>query len=75
MKSPSGLSRFFRGILVVLGAMSAGLAVVNIIATIRLIEPAEEAELGLSRNGLVTWYALQLVAGLAMLFFGLRRRK
>ena len=75
MPLPPFLAGILRFVLIGLGAMAVLSAVVNIIGAIRLIEPADEEALGLSRNLVVAEYSVQLLLGAAMLYFGFRRRK
>jgi hypothetical protein len=75
MKIPPLLAGFLRFMLIALGATAVLSAVVSIMAVVRLLEPSDEESMGLSRNFLLVEYAVQLLAGLAMLFIGFRRRK
>ena len=75
MPLPPLLARGLRIALIVLGALAITSAVVNIIAAVALLEPGDEEKLGLSRDWLLAQYALQVVLGAAMIFFGFRRRK
>ncbi len=57
------------------GALAVMSGVVNIIAAYQLIDQAEAASLGVSRNEFVVTYAGFVVVGTAMIFFGWRWRK
>jgi heme A synthase len=75
MPLPPPIAKGLRIALIMLGALAIMSAVVNIVAALQLLEPGDEDALGLSRRWLLTQYALQLVLGAAMIFFGFRRRK
>jgi len=66
------LVRLLRVFLVGTGTMTMVMAVVNIVAAVQLIEPAEEASLGITRNEMIGWYIGPIVFGLLMVYVGLR---
>jgi hypothetical protein len=68
-------AKFLRFLLIALGALAVMSAVVNIMAAIELLEPSDETSIGLGRNFVVAEYSVQLLAGLALLYFGFRKRK
>jgi hypothetical protein len=68
-------AKFLRFLLIALGAMAVLSAVVNIMAAIELLEPSDEGAFGLGRNFVVAEYSVQALAGLAMLYFGFRKKK
>ena len=75
MPLPPLIAKGLRVALIVFGALAIASAIVNIIAAGELLEPGDEEALGLSRHWLLAQYALQIVVGAAMIFFGFRRRK
>jgi hypothetical protein len=75
MPLPPLIAKGLRIVLIVLGALAITSAVVNVIAAVELLEPGDEEVLGLSRHWLIAQYAVQIVLGAAMIFFGFRRRK
>jgi len=68
-------AKFLRFLLIALGTMAVLSAVVNIMAAIELLEPSDDQSFGLGRNFVVAEYSVQLLAGLAMLYFGFRKKK
>ena len=75
MPLPPLIVKGLRIVLIVLGALAITSAVVNIIAAVELLEPGDEEALGLSPNWLLAQYAVQIVLGAVMIFFGFHRRK
>lgn len=71
---PPFLSGLLRAVLVMLGAAAIVSAIVNLVAAVQLLEPADAEAIGLSRGFVVTEYSVQLLFGAVMLFFGFRRR-
>lgn len=69
------LIRLLRIFLVGTGVMTMVMAVVNIVAAVQLIEPAEEASLGITRNEIIAWYAGPIVFGFILVWIGLRSWK
>lgn len=69
------LLRLLRVFLVGTGAMTIVMAVVNIVAAVRLIEPSDEASLGITRNEIIGWYAGPVVFGFILVWIGLRSWK
>jgi hypothetical protein len=62
-------------VLIGFGATLIISGVVNIVAAWQLIEPAEEQSLGVTRQQIVGWFSLLLVAGLTLVVLGVRRFK
>jgi hypothetical protein len=75
MERPSLLAKTFRYLLIALGGSLTVSGVVNIIAAWTLIEKAEEESLGVTRNEVVGWFALLIVAGAGLMILGWRRTK
>lgn len=75
MKLDPRLRRLIGFGLIGTGALAAMSGVVNIIAAWQLIDPADAASLGVSRNEFVFTYAGFLLAGAALIFFGWRLKK
>jgi hypothetical protein len=75
VKLPPLLAGFLRFLLIGIGATAVLSAVVNLMATIELMEPSDEAVMGMSRNALIASYVIQISVGLTMLYFGFRKRK
>lgn len=57
------------------GALAAMSGVVNIVGAYQLIDQADAESLGVSRNELVGTYAVILLIGVALVFFGWRLKK
>lgn len=57
------------------GALTAMSGVVNMIAAYRLIDDADAASLGVSRNEFIITYAGFLVVGSAMVYLGWRLKR
>jgi hypothetical protein len=57
------------------GALAAMSGVVNIVGAYQLIDEADAASLGVSRQELVITYAGILLVGAALVFFGWRLKK
>jgi hypothetical protein len=67
---PPWLIRFLRFTLIGVGAMTLTSAVINIIAAIRLIEPSDEASLGVTKSEVVSWFIGPLLFGIALIVLG-----
>jgi hypothetical protein len=57
------------------GALAVMSAIVNIIGAWQLIDASAEQSLGITRGEWVSTYAVILLVGAAMIYFGLRWRK
>jgi hypothetical protein len=75
MPIPPFLLRLLRFALVATGAITLTSAIVNIIAAVRLIEPSDEASLGVTRGEVIGWFIGPLLFGVALITLGLWRRK
>ena len=75
MKLDPRLRRFIGFGLIGTGALTAMSGVINIIAAYQLIDEADAASLGVSRNEFVGTYAGFLLVGAVMIFFGWRLKK
>ena len=75
MKIDPRLRKILGFFLIGSGAMAVMSGVVNIIAAWQLIDPADAASLGVSRNEFVVTYAGFLIVGSAMIYFGWRLKK
>ena len=69
------LAKVLRFFVVGIGALTLVTAVVEIVASVKLLEPSDAESLGMSRNFVVTMNALQGAIGIVLIYFGLRRRK
>jgi hypothetical protein len=67
---PAWLFRFLRFALIGVGAMTLTSAVINIIAAVKLIEPSDEASLGVTKGEVVTWFIGPLLFGIALIVLG-----
>ncbi len=72
---PPFVLRLLRLAAVGFGALTIASAVVNIIAAVKLIEPSDEASLGITRNEIIGWYIGPVILGLVLIWLGLRRWK
>lgn len=75
MKIEPRLKKFLSYGLMGSGALTLISGIVNIIAARQLIDEAEAASLGVSRNEFTVTYAGFIVVGAVMIFFGCRLRK
>ena len=75
MKLDPKLRKLFGFGLIGTGALAVMSGVVNIIAAYQLIDEADAASLGVTRNELVVTYAVILLVGAALVFFGWRLKK
>lgn len=71
----SVLSRVWPNLLIGSGTALILSAVLNVVSTVILFEPADAASLGISRNEVVSWYGAVLIAGGLLIGLGLRRRR
>ncbi len=69
------LAKFCRYLAIALGATTMVSAVVNVIGAFQLLEPSDEASLGVSRNEIVVTYGVLFALGAVVLWLGLRRWK
>ncbi len=69
------LAKMLRFFLIGIGALTLVTAVVEIIASVKLLEPSDAASLGMSRNFVITMNSLQGAVGIVLIYVGLRRRK
>jgi hypothetical protein len=69
------LAKLLRFFLVGIGALTLVTAVVEIVASVKLLEPSDAESLGMSRNFVITMNALQGAIGIVLIYVGLRRRK
>lgn len=67
---PAWLLRFLRFAVIGVGAMTLTSAVINIIAAIKLIEPSDEASLGVTKGEVVGWFIGPLFFGIALIVLG-----
>lgn len=72
---PPFLAKATRFLLIGSGVLAVASAVINIIATWRLIEPSDEEALGITRNEFIAWYAVLLVVGVGLIVLGVRLKK
>jgi uncharacterized membrane protein YidH (DUF202 family) len=75
MPMPPFLLRLLRFALIGTGAITLASGIVNIIAAVRLIEPADEASLGVTRGEVIGWFIGPLLFGVALITLGLWRWK
>ncbi len=75
MKLDPRLKKFLGFGLIATGALAAMSGVVNIVAAYRLIDEADAASLGVSRQELVITYAGFLLVGAVLIFLGWRLKK
>jgi len=57
------------------GAVAILSAIVNLVAAWKLIEPADEQSLGITRTEITWWFIALIALGGALIYFGLRRKK
>jgi hypothetical protein len=69
------LKKFLGFGLIGMGALCAMSGVVNIAASYALVDEADAASLGVSRNEFVITYAGFLIVGAVLIFFGWRLKK
>jgi hypothetical protein len=69
------LAKLLRYFLVGIGALTLVTAVIEIVASVKLLEPSDAESLGMSRNFVITMNALQGAIGVVLIYVGLRRRK
>jgi hypothetical protein len=69
------LKKFLRFALVGGGASAVISAIVGVISAYQLIEPSDEQAVGITPGDFVGFYAVMLLAGAGMIFFGLRLRQ
>jgi hypothetical protein len=69
------LAKLLRFFVVGIGALTLVTAAVEIVASVKLLEPSDAESLGMSRNFVITMNALQGAIGIVLIYFGLRRRK
>ena len=69
------MKKFLRFALIGGGASAVISAVIGIISAFKLIEPSDEQAVGITPWDFVGFYALMILVGAAMIFFGLRMRK
>jgi hypothetical protein len=69
------LKKLFGYGLIGTGALTAMSGVVNMIAAYQLIDDADAASLGVSRNEFIITYAGFLIVGAAMIFLGWRLKR
>lgn len=69
------MKKFLRFALVGGGASAVISAIVGVISAYRLIEPSDEQAVGITPGDFVGFYAVMLLGGAAMIFFGLRLRQ
>jgi hypothetical protein len=69
------LAKLLRYFLVGIGALTLVTAVVEIVASVKLLEPSDAESLGMSRNFVITMNSLQGAVGITLIYVGLRRRK
>lgn len=69
------LAKLLRYFLVGIGALTLVTAVVEIVASVKLLEPSDAESLGMSRNFVITMNSLQGAIGITLIYVGLRRRK
>jgi hypothetical protein len=69
------LAKLLRFFLIGIGALTTVTAVVEIVAAVKLLDPADAESLGMSRNFVITMNSLQGAVGIVLIYFGLRRRK
>jgi hypothetical protein len=67
--------KLLRFALIGAGASAVVSAVVGVISAYQLIEPSDEQAVGITPGDFVGFYAVMVLIGLAMIFFGLRLRK
>jgi len=67
------IAKAIRILLIGAGASIAVSAVINMIAAWQLIEAAEEQSLGITRQEIIGWCAGALIAGILLVYLGLRR--
>jgi len=72
---PPLLLRFLRFALIGMGALTLTSAIVNIAAAIKLIEPSDEASLGVTKLEIISWFIGPLLIGLALIVLGFWRWK
>ena len=75
MKLDPRLRKLFGFGLIGTGALTVVSGVVNIVAAWQLIEDSDAASLGITRNEFVFTYAVFVLIGMAMIFFGWRVKK
>ena len=64
-----------RYLVIGIGAITTVTALVEIVAAVKLLEPADAESLGMSRNFVITMNSLQGAVGIVLMYFGLRRSK
>ena len=69
------LAKLLRYFLVGIGALTLVTAVIEIVASVKLLEASDAESLGMSRNFVITMNALQGAIGIVLIYVGLRRRK
>jgi hypothetical protein len=69
------LKKLLRFALIGGGASAVISAIVGTISAYKLIEPSDEQAVGITPGDFVGFYAVMLLGGLAMIFFGLRWKK
>jgi hypothetical protein len=65
------VAKLLRGALIGSGAMLVTSAVVNVIAAVKLIEPSDEATIGLTRGEVIFAFSGSFLVGAAMIYCGL----
>jgi putative flippase GtrA len=67
--------RILRYALIGGGASAMASAVIGVISAYELIEPSDAQTVGITPGDFLSFYALMLLGGAAMIFVGLRLRK
>jgi hypothetical protein len=75
MDLPALLAKSRRYILISLGGSLLISGLVNLMAAWTLIQKAEEESLGVTRNEVVGWFALLILAGIGLMVLGWRQPK
>ena len=68
-------SKVLRFLLVSLGGAVAASGMVNLIAAVVLLEPSDEAALGISRPLMIAGCVTAMLAGAALIYLGMRKKK
>jgi hypothetical protein len=68
-------SKFIRLALTGLGVIVLLSGLVNLISAITLLEPSDEASLGISRNLVNVFCITAMLCGIALIYLGLRKKK
>ena len=75
MSEESKLRKLLRLLLVGSGATMVVSAIAGIVSAYALIEPSDAEAVGITPSDFVGYYALMILIGASMTYFGLRRKK